>query len=98
MNPPDKEFVPTHEANPAGRNAAGNSMPAPGPDRDPKDMSYEEAKEELRKIVSALETGSVPLEQTLELWKRGEALASRCKSILDDAATQIDAVNASSAP
>ena len=33
----------------------------------PENMSYETAKEELRGIVSALEAGSVPLEQTLEL-------------------------------
>lgn len=58
----------------------------------PENMSYETAKEELRGIVSALEAGSVPLEQTLELWKRGEALASRCRSILEVAAAQIDAV------
>lgn len=58
----------------------------------PETMTYEAAKEELRGIVSALEAGSVPLEQTLELWKRGEALASRCRSILEAAAAQIDAV------
>ncbi len=59
---------------------------------DPSTLPYEVAKEELRQIVSALETGSVPLEQTLELWKRGEALAARCRSILEMAASQIDSV------
>lgn len=70
-----------------------NQEPAATPDvADPATLPYEVAKEELRQIVSALETGSVPLEQTLELWKRGEALAARCRSILEMAASQIDAV------
>lgn len=58
---------------------------------DPSTMSYEAAKVELRTIVQQLEAGSVPLEQTLELWQRGEALASRCRSILEAASAQIEA-------
>lgn len=70
-----------------------NQDPIAAPEAaDPSTLPYEVAKEELRQIVSALETGSVPLEQTLELWKRGEALAARCRSILEMAASQIDSV------
>lgn len=57
---------------------------------DPATMNYEAAKAELWNIVQQLEAGSVPLEQTLELWQRGEALASRCRSILESAAKQIE--------
>ena len=57
---------------------------------DPATLNYEVAKAELWNIVQQLEAGSVPLEQTLELWQRGEALASRCRSILESAAKQIE--------
>ena len=65
------------------------SQAAPLPD--PQAMSYEAAKAELKQIVAALEAGSAPLEQTLELWQRGEALAARCRTILDAAAQRLQA-------
>ena len=61
---------------------------------DPSTMTYERAKAELRNIVSALESGSIPLEETLNLWQRGEKLAARCKLILDEAAARIEAAEA----
>ena len=65
---------------------------APIKDRpEPSSMTYEQAKEELRSIVGALESGSLPLEDTLELWQRGELLAARCKLILDQASARIEA-------
>ena len=63
----------------------------PAPQADPASLSYEQAKEELRGVVQQLESGSVPLEETLVLWQRGEALAARCKQILDAAAAQLNA-------
>ncbi len=61
---------------------------------EPSTMPYEEAKEELRSIVTQLEVGTVPLEQTLELWQRGEALATRCRTILDAASKKIEEASA----
>lgn len=69
---------------------------AADPHDDPSTLSYEAAKAELRVIVQQLEAGSVPLEQTLELWQRGEALATRCRAILDSASAQIEAVASAS--
>ncbi len=57
---------------------------------DPQLLSYEQAKDELRSVVQALESGSIPLEDTLELWQRGELLAARCKQILDQAAARVN--------
>ena len=73
-------------------NAKNEPAPANGGSTlaDPATMNYEAAKAELWNIVQQLEAGSVPLEQTLELWQRGEALASRCRSILESAAKQIE--------
>ena len=63
--------------NAAGTGAAGN--------QDVTEMSYEAARAELIETVQALENAEAPLEDTLKLWDRGEALASRCQAILDSA-------------
>ncbi len=61
---------------------------------DPQTMSYEQAKDELRLVVQTLESGSIPLEETLELWQRGESLATRCRSILEAASAKIEEITA----
>lgn len=55
-------------------------------------LSYERAREELVGVVQRLEAGQVPLEEALALWERGEALAARCQSWLDDARSRLAAV------
>jgi len=65
----------------AGTGVAGNE--------DVSEMSYEAARAELIETVQALENAGAPLEDTLKLWDRGEALASRCQSILDSASAQL---------
>lgn len=46
-------------------------------------ISYEEAREELTKVVEQLESGSASLEESLKLWERGEELAKICQEWLD---------------
>lgn len=77
---------PTPSENPSQptRAAAGPSRP------DPASLGYEQARDELVDIVARLEGGRAPLEATLELWERGEALAARCRQILDDAQQRLD--------
>ncbi len=58
---------------------------------DPDTLSYEQAKQELQRIVTQLETGNAPLEQALGLWQRGQQLAARCTSILNAATAQVEA-------
>ena len=53
-------------------------------------MRYEDAREELVSIVSRLETGQAPLEDSMQLWRRGEALAAHCSRWLDDAQSEIE--------
>jgi exodeoxyribonuclease VII small subunit len=63
-------------------------MPAaPPPDETP---SYEDARAELREIVSRLETGGQSLEESLALWERGEQLADICQKWLDDAGQRLE--------
>lgn len=65
-------------------------LPAQDAAPDPASLTYEQAKAELRTVVQALESGSIPLEDTLDLWSRGEQLAARCKQILDEAAARLN--------
>ena len=53
-------------------------------------LSYEEAKEELVAIVAALENGSAPLEESMRMWERGEALAAHCPQWLDQAQAAVE--------
>jgi exodeoxyribonuclease VII small subunit len=55
-------------------------------------MSYEQARDELVKVVAELETGSVTLEKSMQLWERGEALANRCEKWLSGARDQLEKV------
>lgn len=53
-------------------------------------FSYEQARDELAKVVTELESGSVTLERSMELWERGEALAERCEHWLTAAKDKLD--------
>jgi exodeoxyribonuclease VII small subunit len=57
----------------------------------PDTLSYERAREELIIIVQRLESGGVPLEESLALWERGEQLAATCQAWLDGAKAKIEA-------
>lgn len=66
------------------------------PSPDQPELSYEQARAELREIVQALESGGQPLEESLALWQRGEQLAELCQRWLDGARTRLDAAIAAS--
>lgn len=55
-----------------------------------QDLSYEEAREELQKVVSELEQQNVSLEASMALWERGEELAKHCESWLAGARKKLD--------
>ncbi len=57
---------------------------------DTRDLTYEQAREELVTIVARIESGEVPLEESMRLWERGEALAAHCQAKLDTAQEQLD--------
>jgi len=58
---------------------------------DVANLSYEVARDELVKVVNALEQGTSTLEESLALWERGEALAGRCEEWLIGAKARLDA-------
>jgi exodeoxyribonuclease VII small subunit len=61
---------------------------------DVTDLSYEQARDELIRVVTELEQGAATLEQSLALWERGEALAKRCEEWLIGAKARLDAARA----
>jgi len=56
--------------------------------------AYEDARDELIEVVRRLEAGGIPLEESLALWERGEALAKVCQTWLDGARKRLDAAGA----
>jgi len=48
-------------------------------------MSYEEAFSELDGIVEQLESGEMPLEDSLRLFERGQELGKYCSQLLEKA-------------
>ena len=57
-----------------------------------EELSYEEALVELEEIVSTLEGEQNQLEEAIKLFERGQALASRCGTLLEAAELKIKQV------
>ena len=59
---------------------------------DVKKLSFERAIEELESIVKRLEDGKVPLEESVAIYERGEALKRRCDELLRQAEARVDKI------
>lgn len=55
-------------------------------------MSFEEALRALEEIVRKLESGEVPLDETITLYERGEELRRHCQARLDAAQARIEKI------
>ena len=55
-------------------------------------MSFEEALRALEDVVRQLEGGEVPLEESIGLYERGEALRRHCQARLDSAQARIEKI------
>jgi exodeoxyribonuclease VII small subunit len=58
-----------------------------------QEMSFEQALQELEKIVSHLERGDIPLEDSITSYERGVALKKHCDSKLKDAQLKIEKIS-----
>ncbi len=56
------------------------------------DMSFEAALDELEKIVAQLEGGKAPLQESIAIYERGEALKSHCEALLKQAEARIEKI------
>jgi len=59
---------------------------------DVKKLPFERAIDELESIVKDLEGGKVPLERSVELYERGEALKKRCEELLRQAEARVEKI------
>ncbi len=55
-------------------------------------MPFERAIEELETIVKRLEEGKVPLEESVAIYERGEALKRRCEDLLRAAEARVEKI------
>ena len=60
-----------------------------------KNMSFEQALSELEIIVSKLESGQAPLEESIAIYERGERLKNHCESLLKKAEARIEKITLS---
>jgi exodeoxyribonuclease VII small subunit len=75
----------------AGNDAARNDEASHDEALADDGLSYEQARDELIRVVSELEQGTATLEGSIALWERGEALAQRCEQWLIGAKARLDA-------
>ncbi len=54
-----------------------------------ENLTFEQAFAELEETVRRLETGGLTLEESLTLFERGQALATRCNAQLDEAELKV---------
>ena len=59
---------------------------------DVKRLPFERAIEELEGIVKRLEEGKVPLEESVAIYERGEALKRRCEELLAQAEARVEKI------
>ena len=78
------------------QNSVTREPPAPKQARssfaDIKGMSFEVALKELEQIVTRLERGDVDLEQSIEIYERGEALRTHCDQLLKRAEAKVERI------
>jgi len=57
------------------------------------ELSFEESIKELTNIVSNIEQGQIPLQDSLEQYEKGMALIKQCRTILEKAEKRIEKIS-----
>ncbi len=65
------------------------------PNDEIKAMSFEQALAALEKIVDDLERGDVPLDQSIRIYERCEALKAHCDRLLKSAEDKVEKIRLS---
>jgi len=60
---------------------------------DVESLGFEQALAELETIVSKLEQGTVPLEESIRIYERGDALKRRCDHLLKQAEAKVETIS-----
>jgi exodeoxyribonuclease VII small subunit len=70
---------------PTSKSASAKAAEGEGQKAQPQRPGFEQARDELTELVKRLEAGGLTLEQSLQLWERGEQLATICEEWLEGA-------------
>ena len=62
------------------------------------EQTFEELSHELEEIVGKLERGEVAVDETIQLWQRGEELHRQCATLLEAAEGRIEELDDNNAP
>jgi len=90
---PERRSGPARSGSaPKQRAGDQNASGQPGDGAPAAEMPYEQARDELIEVVRRLEGGGLTLEESLELWERGERLAAICLQWLEGARARLAAV------
>ncbi len=54
-----------------------------------KDLSFEEAYQQLEDVRAQLESGQLSLEQSVTMYEQGKLLSAHCQNLLDNAELRI---------
>jgi exodeoxyribonuclease VII small subunit len=70
---------------PTSKSTSAKGAEGERPAAQPQRPGFEQARDELTELVKRLEAGGLTLEQSLQLWERGEQLAAICEEWLEGA-------------
>ena len=59
---------------------------------DAASLTFEQARDALVEVVERLQSGTDSLQESLDLWERGERLAQRCEEFLSEARARVERV------
>jgi exodeoxyribonuclease VII small subunit len=65
------------------------------PNDDVRAMTFEQALDQLEKIIEGLERGDVPLDESIRAYERGEALKAHCAQLLKAAEDKVEKIRLS---
>lgn len=63
--------------------------------KDTDELSFEQALENMTQLVEKLESGELPLEESVAAFEAGVKLSRRCESLLDKAEQRLQVLNSS---
>ena len=80
------DAAPPAPSRPTSSPAAAGSAP------DISELSFEQALEQLERIVSELESGQAPLERSIDIYARGASLKAHCEAKLQAARLRVEKI------
>ena len=69
-----------------------NAAAMAGTNDDTGELSFEDALARLEQVVRRLESGDVPLDESIDLYEQGERLRRHCQDRLDAAQARIERI------